>query len=246
MTWRWDEEWGYVWGNQAIRHCCSLGALGAYLTFVLAQHWPFSFASSWGKQWVPSVGKNPLILTQVQYALLLVHNQCNAWSSFRFWVIFGVQCYRKVRGWHGADVCTNVWLRDTVWELQDSRHNTQPQANTSGKYCTLFPSLSRESSTHRILRRKGNWAMCVVPVEKLSFIEAPSEHTCPASACGWWPDCAVLGAAVFFCGHVSTLCALGHLLLIDLSLKSWKDTVPRKELPLTLHCCPRWPLWVPY
>lgn len=192
MTWRWDEEWGYVWGNQAIRHCCSLGALGAYLTFVLAQHWPFSFASSWGKQWVPSVGKNPLILTQVQYALLLVHNQCNAWSSFRFWVIFGVQCYRKVRGWHGADVCTNVWLRDTVWELQDSRHNTQPQANTSGKCCTLFPSLSRESSTHRILRRKGNWAMCVVPVEKLSFIEAPSEHTCPASALCCAGSCCVL------------------------------------------------------
>lgn len=27
---------------------------------------------------------------------------------FRFWVIFGIQCYRTVSGWHGADVCTSV------------------------------------------------------------------------------------------------------------------------------------------
>lgn len=51
------------------------------------------------------------------------------------------------------------------------------------------------------------------------------------------------------CSSVATCkcCVLqGHLSKDWLSLKSWKDTAPRKELPLTLHCCPRWPLWVSY
>lgn len=99
-----------------------------------------------------------------------------------------------------------------------TKHDTQPQTNTSGRYySTLLTSLSRESNSAQDPAKEGELScVCSSSAETQlhwstfrMYLGWAGSWDCPAPACGWWPNCCTGSWRVLLWSCVNTGCSRG-------------------------------------